>query len=345
MIRPDLRGPFVVIGENIHATRVVRRDGQRVAMLPDGRPSLRFTDDAGAERLLPVPDAALDGAMGPGQKVKHVKAALLAGRSGDAFAAALGRDYLRAMAQRQAEAGAGYLDLNVDEVATDEDGRVAAMRWLVEAVEDATHVPMALDSSSAAVLRAGLAAGTRRGGPPLLNSASLDRLDEQDLAAGEGCAVVLSAIGEAGLPAGADERVANARRLIEAASARDLRLGDLFVDPLVLPVGMDPEVGGSFLDAVRALRSAFGPDLHLTGGFSNVSFGLPARRLLNDVFIHLAVDAGADSGIIDPVASDLLRVFGQDREAPPYRLAADVLTGADPYAGAFLRAFRAGELG
>lgn len=345
MIPPGLRSPFIVIGENIHATRVVRRDGQRVAALPGGRPSLRFTDDAGIERLLPVPDAALDGPVGPSQKVKHVKAALLAGRSGDTFAAALGRDYLRAMARRQAEAGADYLDLNVDEVATDENGRAAAMRWLVEAVEDAAPIPIAFDSSSVAVLQAGLAVGTRRGGLPLLNSATLDRFEVLDLAAGEGCAVVLSATGSAGLPAGADERVANARRLIEAATVRGLRLRDLFVDPLVLPVGMEPEAGGSFLDAVRALRSAFGPELHLTGGLSNVSFGLPARRLLNDVFIDLAAAAGADSGIIDPIASDLLRVFGQDREARPYRLAADVLTGADPYAGAFLRAFRAGELG
>lgn len=345
MILPGLQSPLIVIGENLHATRVVRRDGQRVATLPEGRPSLRFTDDTGTERLLPVPDTALDGPVGPGQMVKHVKAALLAGRSGDAAAAALGRDYLRAVAKRQAEAGAGYLDLNVDEVATDEVGRVAAMRWLVETVEDATSVPMALDSSSVAVLRAGLAAGTRRGGRPLLNSASLDRLDVLDLAADEGCAVVLSSTGETGLPAGADERVANGRRLIEAAIVRDLRLGDLFVDPLVLPVGMDPAAGASFLDAVRALRSAFGPEIHLTGGLSNVSFGLPARRLLNDVFIDLAVAGGADSGIIDPIASDLRRVFGQDREAPSYRLAADVLTGADPYAGAFLRAFRAGELG
>lgn len=49
-------------------------------------------------------------------------------------------------------------------------------------------------------------------------------------------------------------------------------------------------------------------------------------------------------GIIDPLASDLGRIFGQDREARPYRLAADLLTGADPYGGDFLMAFRAGEL-
>jgi 5-methyltetrahydrofolate--homocysteine methyltransferase len=249
------------------------------------------------------------------------------------------------MARRQAGADAHFLDLNVDEVTTDVDGRIAAMRWVVGAVEDATDVALALDSSSAAVLQAGLAAASRRAGAPLLNSAALDRLDVLDLAAAEGCAVVLSATGAGSMPANADERVANARALIDAATARGLGLGALHVDALVLPVAVDPEVGGHFLDAVRALRAAFGAELHLTGGLSNVSYGLPARKLLNDVFIDLAMAAGADSGIIDPLANDLRRIAGLDRGARPYRLAAHLLTGADPYGGEFLAAFRAGELG
>ena len=339
------RSPFIVIGENIHATRVVLRGGQRVVALPDGRSALPFKDEADVERLLPVPDAALDGPEGPKQRVKHVKAAVLAGMGSDVDAAELGRGYVRAMARRQAAAGAHFLDLNVDEVTTDVDGRIAAMRWIVGAVEDATDVALALDSSSAAVLRAGLDAASRRSGAPLLNSAALDRLDVLDLAAAEGCAVVLSATGAGSMPANADERIANARALIDAATARGLGLDALHVDALVLPVAVDPEVGGFFLDAVRALRAALGAQLHLTGGLSNVSYGLPARKLLNDVFIDLAVTAGADSGIIDPLANDLRRIAGLDRGARPYQLAADLLTGADPYGGAFLRAFRAGELG
>jgi len=219
------------------------------------------------------------------------------------------------------------------------------MRWLVEAVEDATDTPLAFDSSSSAALRAGLAAYSRHAGPPLLNSAALDRLDVLDLAAGESCPVVLSASGLGQMPASADERVQNSRDLVEAATARRLGLSDLFVDALVLPVAVDPEVGTHFLDAVRALRAAFGPELHLTGGLSNVSFGLPFRKLINDVFIDLAASAGADSGIIDPVANDPRRIFTQDRTAKPYLLAANLLSGADPYGGEFLIAFRNGELG
>lgn len=336
------RRPFVVIGENLHATRVVLRSGPRVATLPDGRPALPFTDDLGVDRVLPVPDGALEGS-GERQKVKHVKAAILAGLDGGEDAE-LGRGYVRFLARRQAASGAQYLDLNVDEVSHDVDERAAAMRWLVGAVEAATRAALALDSSDHEVLRAGLETATRSAGDPLLNSASLDRLDVLDLAAAEGCPVVLGASGDGAMPASADERVTNGRRIVEEATRRSLVLGSLHLDALVLPVAVDPEVGCHFLDAVRSLRATYGPEIHLTGGLSNVSFGLPARRLVNDVFIDLAVDAGADSGIIDPVVNDERRIFLQDRASRAYRLAADLLTGRDPYATRFLTAFRAGEL-
>ncbi len=252
---------------------------------------------------------------------------------------------MRFLARRQVEAGADYLDLNVDEASNDVDGRVAAIRWLVGAIEDATPAALALDSSAPEVMRAGLAVATARGGAPLLNSASLERLDVLDLAAAHGCPVVLGASGEGGMPASAAERVANATRIVDEATRRGLALGDLHVDALVLPVAVEPEVGAWFLEAVRTLRATYGPAIHLTGGLSNVSFGLPLRKLLNDVFIDLAADAGADSGIIDPVASDPRRIFAQDRSSRAYVLAADLLAGRDAFGMEFLTAYRAGDLG
>jgi cobalamin-dependent methionine synthase I len=337
-----VRGPFIVIGENIHATRVLLRSGARVASLPDGRPALPFTDDGGVERLLPVPDTALDGA-GEKQKVKHVKAAVLAGLAGGPDAE-LGRGYVRFLARRQVGAGADYLDLNVDEASNDLETRIAAIRWLVASVEDATPAALALDSSAPEVLQAGLAAATREAGAPLLNSASLERMDVLDLAATEGCAVVLGASGPGGMPASAGERVANATRIVEEATRRGIAMGAMHVDPLVIPVAVEPQVGAWFLEAVGELRTTYGPEIHITGGLSNVSFGLPLRKLLNDVFIDLAAEAGADSGIIDPVASDPRRIFAQDRSSRAYSMAADLLAGRDPFGMEFLTAYRAGEL-
>ena len=56
---------------------------------------------------------------------------------------------------------------------------------------------------------------------------------------------------------------------------------------------------------MRFIRAEYGPEIHITGGVSNVSFGLPARRIISDVFLDLCVQAGHDSGIVDPVAADI----------------------------------------
>ena len=77
---------------------------------------------------------------------------------------------------------------------------------------------------------------------------------------------------------------------------------------------------------------------------SNVSFGLPNRRLINDAFLRMAIAAGADSGIIDPVQNDIERVSAIDVDTRPFQLAVDVLTGADRHCRAYIKASRAGEL-
>ena len=111
------------------------------------------------------------------------------------------------------------------------------------------------------------------------------------------------------MPANAEERVANAIALIEAAVARAIPADHLFVDPLVLPVAVAPEAPVHVLEAARELRKEYGDTIHLVGGLSNVSFGMPERRLLNDTFIDLAAEAGID-----------LTVFGNNNIRVPSHL-------------------------
>jgi 5-methyltetrahydrofolate--homocysteine methyltransferase len=334
-------GPFTIIGENIHATRTLLRSGRHIATAPDGRDAIRFEAPQG-ERYLAIPDVLRDGADFAAGRVKHVGAALIAMLHGSEPDARDARAYIETLARRQVAAGADWIDLNVDEIAQDAPSQQAAMALLVAIIEALGATP-SLDSSVASVIRAGLEASAHPG-RLLLNSASVERPDVLDMAASAHCSVIVSAAGESGLPSGVEDRLANAQRIVELALGRGVALEAMHVDPLVLPVGVEPEAGALFLAAVSAIRAALGPAIHITGGLSNVSFGLPGRRLLNDVFIDLAVEAGADSGIVDPVGSDMARVFGRDRDSRPYRLAADMLTGADPYGTEFISAFRAGEL-
>jgi 5-methyltetrahydrofolate--homocysteine methyltransferase len=331
---------FIIIGENIHASRIVKRSGKHVVPGPDGRESLGFRGPDGTGRFLPIPDLVRLSRDGEKGRIKHVQAALCAGMAGAGPEAEEGRAYLQSLALRQVEAGAAWLDLNVDEISTDDAERQAAMRWLVGVIEEVATVPLSIDSSSPAVLRLGVEAVRGMAGRPLINSASLERPEGLDYAAAAGCPVVLSAAGTGGLPNGSEARVINATRMVELAAARGLPLGSLFIDPLVLPAAVRLEATADVLTAVRELRRMLGTEIHITGGLSNVSFGLPARRVINDVFTSMVIEAGGDSGIIDPV---VLRP-GLDRNSRSWQLATDLLLGGDPYGRAFLKAYRAGEL-
>jgi 5-methyltetrahydrofolate--homocysteine methyltransferase len=343
-VRPDRAGsPFLVVGENIHTTRVLKRTGRHVSETEDGTVGIAFEAADGSRSVLPVhPDvtAGRDFAAG---RIKHVASAVRWGLDQGALADTAAA-YVRAMAAKQEAAGADWLDLNADEIAPDSETRRRAMAWLVGVVEAAAAVPVAIDSSDVAVLAAGVAASTKPVGRLLLNSASLDRPDVLDLAAASDCAVVLAASGRSGMPSDAEERVVNASALVGEAFARRIPSALLYLDPLVLPVAVEPAAPGHVLESARRLRAEYGDTIHLIGGLSNVSFGLPERRLLNDVFIDLAAEAGIDGGIIDPVVSDLARVFSADRDGEAYRLAADLLLGRDPFGGNYVAAFRAGRL-
>ncbi len=336
--------PFIVIGENIHTSRVVRRTGERVTETSSGEVAVRVPVEGG-EALLPVSAVIRNTREFEAGRVKHVMAAVLEGVTNGPDAE-LAATYVRWMAARQIAGGAAYLDLNVDEISPDVEGRLEAMAWLVGVVGPVTTVPLSIDSSDSAVMTVGLDLydpAWAGGASPLLNSAAADRVDVLEMAAQRGSPVVLSSTG-ATMPSDTEERLVRAEEMIQMALDHGLALADLHVDPLVIPIGVDALAGVAYLDAVRALRERHGPEIHITGGVSNVSFGMPARRLISDVFLDLCVLAGQDSGIIDPVAADVARAIDPDRDDEGYRLAAALLTGEDAFGVEFIEAFRAGTL-
>ncbi|MFN8221655.1 MAG: dihydropteroate synthase [Gaiellales bacterium] len=335
---------FIVIGENIHTTRVLRLDGPELGADDEGREAIVFTDRAGQPRALPIPEAEKEVQAYLEGRAKHVRIAVqVAMAEGEDAEVALA--YLDTVIGRQVDAGSHFLDINVDEVSHRLPEQIATMRWLVSHVRSRTETPIAIDSSNLEIIASGFDALGDATGRGMLNSASLERLEALDVAAAHGCAVVVTAAGEAGMPSDTDQRVANASRMVEAALAKGIPLGKLYVDPLVFPISVDGDFGNHVLEAFRGLRGRYGPEIHLTGGMSNVSFGLPNRKLINDAFLVLAIEAGADSGIIDPVTSRPQDLALFDRSSRPAQLAIDVLSGADRNCRAYLKAFRAGELG
>ena len=342
MNRNKQLGRFVVIGENIHTTRVVLKKGPRFTAEGDGE-AVRFVSVDGEERLLRIPSSAKVGQDYANGQIKHVKIAIRLAMEGGPDEES-GLSYLAALIKNQEAAGADFLDLNVDEASLDRGEQEEAMAWLAAFVQTESDLPISVDSSAVSVIEAGLNAYGSERARPLLNSASLERLDALDLALLHNTRVIVTASGDSAMPDGTQGRVRNAGRMIEEALGRGLSEGDLFVDPLVFPIAVNGEFGVHVLDAIRELRRKFGSEIHITGGFSNVSFGIPSRAVINNVFLALALEAGADSGIIDPLSIRIEDLPEMDRSSRTYRLAEDVLLGRDADCATYIGAWRNKEL-
>jgi 5-methyltetrahydrofolate--homocysteine methyltransferase len=235
--------------------------------------------------------------------------------------------------------------VNVDEFSTDPAEKLRAIRWVCEVVQKGSKLPLSIDSSNPDILRAGLAACDRGRGRAMVNSVSLERADSIRVAAEFNAAVIASAAGEKGLPNSTEERLANLARLMPQLRAVGIPDEAIFIDPLVFPVGTDCNNGKSFIEAVAALRKTYGKAIHITGGLSNVSFGMPNRKLINQVFTWLAVEAGADSGIVDPLQINGRILAALDTQSEPFGLAKALLTGEDAFGGEYISAHREGRLG
>jgi 5-methyltetrahydrofolate--homocysteine methyltransferase len=339
-----LNKPFLVIGENIHTTRSLLREGKLVVTAPSGEEAVRYVTAGGQTRYLPILEWFKSRQDYQEGRVKHVMVAIRAAMYHTGEIAAEGMRYLQNLVEKQVKAGADYLDLNVDEFSWNLEEQKAAMRWLVGAVEPLSPAPLSIDSSNQEILWAGIEACRGLAGRPLLNSASRERIDALDVAAAHELPVVVTAAGGAGMPRDAEERIENASWIVDAALAKGIPLDRMYVDALVFPISVDSQFVIHCLDAFRHLRAKYGESIHLTGGLSNVSFGMPSRKLINEVFLNLAVEAGADSGIVDPVTSNLHRVFLADKTSRPYQLAREMLLGGDPGCTNYLEAYREGEL-
>ncbi len=211
--------------------------------------------------------------------------------------------YIRAQAAQQAAAGASYLDVNAG---AHPDTEIEDMVWLIEQVQAATSLPISIDSANPWAVHAGLAALDGR--PAMINSLSLEPVRRDTLlplALQYQTTVIGLCLGADGVPQTAEERCALAGELI--AHTRDAGISDdrLFIDPLVCCISVESRQGLEVLQAIRLIHQQY-PGVHICAGISNVSYGLPQRSLLNRAFLTLAVWAGLDGAIIDPLDKAVL---------------------------------------
>jgi hypothetical protein len=334
---------FIVIGENIHCTRIVKRGGSRTAEMAAGGEAVTFKFK-GEDRLLPVPPdwARISPAYDQGN-IKHAALGIYQALHGDAENAATGRAYLCWMAERQINAGATYLDVNVDEYSNDAAEAREAMAFITSFLGERYSTPLSIDSSHPETLRTGLQNCRRDIRPPMVNSVSLERVEAAELVKEFDAEVIVNAAGRQGMPNGTEERMENFREIIAIMAKVGIAPARMHLDPLVLPISTDPMNGMTLLDTNRQTREEF-PETHLNGGLSNISFGMPNRKLLNMVFTWLCVESGTDGGIIDPVSMPVTALAGLDPASTEFQLAKAVLTGEDMFGMEYITAHREGRI-
>ncbi len=204
----------------------------------------------------------------------------------------------------QVEAGATMLDINAGVVYNSNpnpnETEPPLMRKVLEMVQALVDVPLCIDSSVPAALKAGLEACEGR---PLLNSVTgeEERLEMVlPLVKKYNVPVVAISNDDTGISEDPDVRFEVAKKIVQRAADFGIPAHDIVVDPLVMPVGAMGTAGLQVFALVRRLREELG--VNTTCGASNISFGLPNRHGINNAFLPMAIAAGMTSAIMNPVA-------------------------------------------
>ena len=210
-------------------------------------------------------------------------------------------EYIVREAVKQVDDGADILDVNVGGKGIDE---TVVLPAVVKRIVEAVSVPLSIDTRHPVALALALAACPGR---PLVNSiGGEDKILSENLPiiANAHVPVIVLCMGQEGIPANADDRLRIAHRVLDAAVRAGVAENDVILDPLVMTVGADDQAARVTLETTRRLREEF-PNNNITGGASNVSFGMPARPIINAHFLSTAVSLGMNIPITDPTAPQL----------------------------------------
>lgn len=239
--------------------------------------------------------------------------------------------YIKNLALTQAEAGADFIDVCAS---VDVDVELDTMKWLIGLVQEATDVPIAIDSPDAGICAGAMAFCNR---PGLINSVSMegDKIEVVFPVIADTrweCAALLC--DDTGLPKTAEKRLEIFDAIMEKAKAYDIAPSRLHIDPLVEMLCTSENGINTILEVIREIKRQY-PAIHVTGGASNISFNLPARKFVNQAFLVLAMGAGMDSAIINPLHKHMMGLI----------YATEALKGNDEYCMEFITGYREGLYG
>ena len=209
---------------------------------------------------------------------------------------------IRERAKKQAEAGATFLDVCAS---VEEDVEVETLKWMIDLVQEVTDTPICVDSPSAKSCVAAIPFCKR---PGLVNSVSLEgnKIDTIfPVIADTDWECVALLCDNDGIPDSVERRMKVFLGIMEKAKEYNIAPSRLHIDPLVVTLSTDQTALTVFAECCRQIKAEY-PDIHITSGLSNISFGLPTRKNINQAFMVLAMNAGMDSAIVDPTNKNMI---------------------------------------
>jgi 5-methyltetrahydrofolate--homocysteine methyltransferase len=240
-------------------------------------------------------------------------------------------EYIRNLAVKQAEAGAGYLDVCAS---TAPEIEAETLKWLMDIVQDAVDVPLCIDSPNPRIIEQVFKYAKQ---PGIINSVSEE---------GEKCEVIYPMIqgtewqvialtcDNKGIPSDVQTRVDITKIMVEKAQKYGITPDRIHIDPLVMALSADNQSLLNFIETLTTVKKLY-PTIKVTSGLSNISFGMPLRKIINQHFLTIAAYAGMDSAILDPCDRDILTTL----------LATKALLGRDRYCRNFANAYRKNKIG
>lgn len=233
-------------------------------------------------------------------------------------------EFIQVLAVKQADAGSDWLDVNAG---TPPDRETDDLIWLIDTIQSVVDVPLCLDSANPEALKIAVQKVNKT---PMINSIS----GEQDrlatilpIVAEYGCQVIALAMDGAKIPDRSEERVQVVERIIDFAHNTGIPDDALYIDPLAMTIATNNQSAMVVCETIRIIKSNYS-EVHFTIGLSNISFGLPARKQINRAFLIMAMQAGLDSAILDPLDNDLQAAI----------ITAEMLLGRDRYCMNYIKA-------
>jgi len=232
-------------------------------------------------------------------------------------------------ARKQIEAGADYIDVNIGAVSN----KVEDFLWMIETVQNTVDSPISIDSNKVEFVRRALEICVKE---PIINSTTAheEKLEQMvPLAVQHNASLIGVCMDEKGSPQDVNRRVELGAKIFVSATEKGLSPEKIFLDPVTMPLKFLQPQASHVLEALRQFKLLSDPPPHMVIGLSNISSQSSEVRLINRIFLVMAVESGLDAAICDATDKDLLNAA----------ITAELLLNKQIYSDSFIKAYHAAK--